>query len=68
MMSALSVRAEADSDQPSRFSASKAARDMLKTPPASMSITVRKPLEESASAGTRKLPAAQFTSTSSRPE
>jgi hypothetical protein len=43
---------------PLDFRAANAARLMLNVPRASISITVRKPLELSCSAGDRKLPAA----------
>ena len=49
------------------LSCSKAAREALKEPSRSISITVLKPLAESFSAGTRKLPAAPQTSTSIGP-
>ena len=40
---------------------------MLNEPMVSISITVLKPFVESASAGDKKFPAAQFTKMSSRP-
>jgi len=49
------------------LSAGKAALLVENVPTASMSSTVLKPLAESASAAARKLPAAQFTRTSSAP-
>lgn len=49
------------------LSAGKAALLVENVPTASMSSTVLNPLAESASAAARKLPAAQFTSTSSAP-
>ena len=52
---------------PAFCSASNAAREALKVPLRSMSITVRKPFGDSAAAGARKLPAAPLTSVSSLP-
>jgi hypothetical protein len=54
-------------DPPCLASASKAARQVLKVPIRSMSTTARKPLALRLAAGARKFPAAELTTTSSRP-